>query len=87
MAAPEDGEAGCGGSGGGAPRRRALDRSLHNAALPEAVRCPFCGERDTEQFAAFGSAVSTSQYYCRRCRTVFEYMKRGSGGRTGETGS
>lgn len=56
----------------------ARDRSeepLRNEALPEAVTCPFCGRTETEQFAAFGSAVSTSQYYCRPCRSVFEYMK------------
>lgn len=54
---------------------RTLDGSLGNEALPRRVRCPFCGGRETEQFAAFGSAVSTSQYYCRPCRSVFEYMK------------
>ena len=25
--------------------------------------------------SAFGSALSVSQYYCRTCRTVFEWMK------------
>lgn len=54
---------------------RSLDSSLRNEALPERARCPFCGGRDSEQFSAFGSAVSTSQYYCRRCRTVFEFLK------------
>jgi hypothetical protein len=24
---------------------------------------------------AFGSALSVSQYWCRPCRTVFEFMK------------
>lgn len=55
---------------------RILDGSLRNEALPDRARCPFCGGRETEQFSAFGSAVSTSQYYCRPCRTVFEFMKR-----------
>lgn len=77
---PEQGE---GGSSSGRSRpasSRLLDSSLHNEALPENARCPFCGEHETEQFSAFGTAVSTSQYYCRRCRTVFEFMKRrGSG--------
>ena len=60
----------------GAPNaRRAADGTLRTGALPDSVRCPFCGGEETEQFAAFGSAVSTSQYYCRRCRTVFEAMK------------
>lgn len=73
----KDGEAGTEGERRpGRPPSRLLDSALHSDALPERARCPFCGERDTEQFAAFGSAVSTSQYYCRRCRTVFEFMKR-----------
>lgn len=50
-----------------------------NQELPEAAECPFCGGRETRQFASFGSALSTSQYYCDRCRTVFEYMKWRSG--------
>ena len=44
--------------------------------MPDAVECPFCAGFDTEQFSAFGSALSVSQYYCRPCRTVFEWMKR-----------
>lgn len=69
-------------SGGSGSRQRDsddLDRTLPSEELPEAVRCPFCGREETEQFSAFGSAVSTSQYYCRRCRTVFEFMKRRGG--------
>jgi len=54
---------------------RASDETLRTDALPEHAVCPFCGGRETEQFAAFGSALSVSQYYCRRCRTVFEFMK------------
>lgn len=54
---------------------RSPDRNLQSEALPPSVECPFCSGWETEQFAAFGSAVSTSQYYCRRCRTVFEFMK------------
>jgi ring-1,2-phenylacetyl-CoA epoxidase subunit PaaD len=58
------------------PRPVSLDTPLHNDAIPKSVECPFCGESETEQFSAFGSALSVSQYYCRRCRTVFEWMKR-----------
>jgi len=61
-----------GRKGGGAG---AQDETLRSDALPEHVTCPFCGGEDTEQFAVFGSALSVSQYYCRPCRTVFEYMK------------
>lgn len=66
-----------GGTGGGndRPRPRAADASLRTEALPDSVRCPHCGETDSEQFSAFGSAVSVSQFYCRGCRTVFEYFK------------
>lgn len=52
-----------------------LARPLPNEAMPTAVQCPFCRGSDTEQFSAFGSALSVSQYYCRPCRTVFEWMK------------
>ena len=54
---------------------RELSQPLASRAIPEAVECPFCGREETEQFSAFGSALSVSQYYCRPCRTVFEWMK------------
>ncbi len=60
------------------PRRSArsrLEESLPYDDLPESVECPHCQGQETEVFAAFGSALSVSQYYCRPCRTVFEYMK------------
>ena len=56
-------------------RRRAMAAPLESDAMPESVTCPFCDGDETEQFSAFGSALSVSQYYCRRCRTVFEWMK------------
>ena len=59
----------------GASGPRPSDRTDTSRELPDSARCPFCGEEDSEQFAAFGSALSTSQYYCRSCRTVFEFMK------------
>lgn len=59
-----------------APGGAGLDEPLRIHALPEAATCPFCLSTDTEQFSAFGSAVSTSQYYCNGCRTVFEFFKR-----------
>jgi hypothetical protein len=52
-----------------------LGRPLTSEVIPKAVDCPFCGLKETEQFSAFGSALSVSQYYCRPCRTVFEWMK------------
>lgn len=64
---------GDGQSGSGAARD--LRRPLASGAMPESVACPFCDGAETEQFSAFGSAVSVGQYYCRDCRTVFEWMK------------
>jgi len=61
------------------PEPTALDEALRSAALPDDLECPFCGSADTEPFSAFGSALSTSQYYCNGCRTVFEFMKRRGG--------
>lgn len=55
--------------------RRALAAPLRSAELPEVVECPHCGGGETEQMTAFGSALSVSQYWCRPCRTVFEFMK------------
>lgn len=40
-----------------------------------AVRCPFCGAFDTAQEAAFGTTHAYSQFYCRACRTPFEWIK------------
>lgn len=43
---------------------------------PESVVCPFCRSTDTELLSMFGAQLSTVQYYCRACRTPFEYMKQ-----------
>ncbi|MFQ5746949.1 MAG: hypothetical protein ACE5HF_06975 [Gemmatimonadota bacterium] len=63
------------GPGGRAGAARRLAEPIRSPHLPDAVECPFCSGRETEQFAAFGSALSVSQYYCRPCRTVFEAFK------------
>ena len=56
-------------------------RDPHTAAprhidpLPDSVECPWCDSRDTRLEAPFGGILSVAQYYCRDCRTVFEWMK------------
>lgn len=60
---------------GDAARRHPADESMSTDELPDSARCPHCGGTETEQHAAFGSAVSVSQYWCRECRTVFEFFK------------
>lgn len=46
--------------------------------LPESAPCPFCGASDSELVSPFGGALSVAQYWCRRCRTGFEYLKWGA---------
>ena len=43
--------------------------------LPESVECPFCSRSETELHSAFGSQLSVSTYWCRRCHTAFEFLK------------
>ena len=43
--------------------------------LPETVRCPFCEGSETELHSPFGTALSVATYWCRRCRTAFEWVK------------
>ncbi len=59
---------------GGEPSAE-LGRPLRTEELPPAIKCPFCGSEDSEQFSTFGSSLSLSQYYCNGCRTVFEAFK------------
>ncbi len=64
------------GSGSKGPTRPSgLGKPLNSEVIPASVTCPFCDGTETEQFSAFGSALSVSQYWCRTCRTVFEWMK------------
>lgn len=44
--------------------------------LPRSVECPFCSGMNTQLETPFGSVVSVAQYYCRDCRTMFEWVKR-----------
>ena len=44
---------------------------------PASTRCPFCEETETELHSAFGSALSVATYWCRRCRTAYEWIKWG----------
>lgn len=43
--------------------------------LPPHVACPFCERDDTELFSLFGTALSVATYWCRNCRTAFEWIK------------
>lgn len=43
--------------------------------LPERPACTFCEGTETELHSPFGSALSVATYWCRRCRTAFEWVK------------
>jgi transcription elongation factor Elf1 len=43
--------------------------------LPERVACPFCEQQETEILSLFGTALSVATYWCRRCRTAFEWIR------------
>ena len=43
--------------------------------LPAQVTCPFCDGDETELHSPFGTALSVATYWCRRCRTAFEWVK------------
>lgn len=46
--------------------------------LPRRVPCPFCDGHETELHSPFGTALSVATYWCRPCRTAFEWVKRRS---------
>lgn len=43
--------------------------------MRDGVACPFCGLEDTQLLSPFGGQLSVAQYWCRQCRTGFDYMK------------
>lgn len=49
-----------------------------SGTLPDSVPCAFCGGTETELVNPFGGQLSVAQYWCRRCRTAFEYVKWGA---------
>lgn len=60
-----------------------LSRSIAPGGLPEAPPCPFCEGTSTELQSAFGSQLSVATYWCRDCRSPFEFMKWGPGRHAG----
>jgi len=53
----------------------ALRITAEDLGLPVSVECPFCKQSETELHSGFGSQLSVSTYWCRRCYTAFEYLK------------
>lgn len=47
--------------------------------MPASPPCPFCDGSETELLNTFGPHASVASYWCRRCRSPFEFMKWGRG--------
>ncbi|HET7275555.1 MAG TPA: hypothetical protein VFI91_10370 [Longimicrobiaceae bacterium] len=45
--------------------------------LPASAPCPFCDGLETDLMNPFGGQLSVAQYWCRKCRTAFEFVKWG----------
>lgn len=43
--------------------------------LPKTPPCPFCSGIETELMSSFGGQLSVATYWCRDCRSPFEFMK------------
>lgn len=56
------------------PKGRARRSAVLPGRMPE-VACPFCGGAETEPAAIYGCNMMTAQYYCRDCRTVFDWVR------------
>jgi DNA-directed RNA polymerase subunit RPC12/RpoP len=52
-----------------------VKRDPGRAGKPDKIACPHCGSTEVELESAFGSSLMSRQYYCRGCRTVFEWIK------------
>lgn len=50
--------------------------SAADFGLPERVTCPFCDHDDTELHSPFGPQLVVASYWCNRCRTAFDWLKR-----------
>ena len=59
-------------AGGGHGARH---RSVVPSELPQAIVCPFCASACTEPTATYGSHMMTAQYYCRDCRSSFDWAR------------
>jgi hypothetical protein len=57
------------------PKSTARPERPSPRALADGVQCPFCSRNETELVTPFGGQLSVAQYWCRVCRTGFDYLK------------
>lgn len=41
----------------------------------KSVHCSFCSSENVEKISSFGTAQLVRQYYCKNCKSVFEYIR------------
>lgn len=41
----------------------------------EEPACPWCGSREVEELAAYGSLLMTAQWFCNACGSPFERIR------------
>lgn len=56
------------------PLRRRYESVVPRGDMPT-VACAFCDSTDTEAAAIYGCHMMTAQYYCRACRSVFDWVR------------
>lgn len=51
----------------------------HRSVIPRGsmpgVQCAFCDSPDTEPTSIYGCHMMTSQFYCRSCRSTFDWVR------------
>jgi hypothetical protein len=55
-----------------APQRR---RSVVPREKMPVVQCAFCDSADTEPTSIYGCHMMTAQYFCRSCRSTFDWVR------------
>ena len=55
----------------GAPRHRSV---IPRGSMP-GVQCAFCDSAETEPTSIYGCHMMTAQYYCRSCRSTFDWVR------------
>lgn len=40
------------------------------------VTCPWCGSQEVERLGSFGAQLMGEPYFCKRCRSPFERIRK-----------
>ena len=63
----------------------------HRSVIPRgsmpSVTCAFCDSGDTEPTSIYGCHMMTAQYFCRSCRSTFDWVRDEWGASAPDNGS